>query len=229
MTTPSHPIPIALEIGKVRTLALAIDHPGWCRSARDEAAAMQALYDYAPRYARVMERAGIAFAAPSSLTDLVVVERLAGSATTDFGAPDLPLAGDAQPVDANERARFERILWACWVAFDAAAGSAEGRELGKGPRGGGRELAKIIDHIHQSDAGYISALGGKLTPLDSADPATTLAHLRETVIATLGAAVRGEIPARGPRGGLRWTPRYFMRRFCWHTLDHTWEIEDRVM
>jgi hypothetical protein len=51
---------------------------------------------------------------------------------------------------------------------------------------------------------------------------------RESVIETLGAAVRGEIPARGPRGGLRWTPRYFVRRLCWHVLDHVWEIEDRI-
>lgn len=228
MPDPTTHIPIALEVGKVRVLAMAVDHPGWCRSARDEEAAIQSLYDYAPRYARVMAAAGVAFAAPSSLNDLVLVVRHTGNATTDFGAPDLPLPGDAEPVDAHELARFERILWACWAAFDAAVLAAAGRELRKGPRGGGRDLAKIVEHVRESDAGYIGALGGKLTPLETDDPALALAHLRESVIETLGAAVRGEIPARGPRGGLRWTPRYFMRRFCWHTLDHAWEIEDRV-
>lgn len=82
--------------------------------------------------------------------------------------------------------------------------------------------------MHESEGDYIAALGGKLTPLEGADPAAALDHLRETFIQMLGAAVRGEISARGPRGGLRWTPRYFVLRFCWHALDHAWEIEDRV-
>jgi hypothetical protein len=24
-----------------------------------------------------------------------------------------------------------------------------------------------------------------------------------------------------------WTPRYAVRRFAWHVLDHVWEIEDK--
>ena len=30
-----------------------------------------------------------------------------------------------------------------------------------------------------------------------------------------------------PSGGTLWTPRYFVRRTAWHTLNHAWEIEDR--
>ncbi len=37
----------------------------------------------------------------------------------------------------------------------------------------------------------------------------------------------GRTLARGPRGGVRWKPRYFVRRVVWHALDHAWEIEDR--
>ena len=33
---------------------------------------------------------------------------------------------------------------------------------------------------------------------------------------------------KGPRGGVRWPARYFVRRVAWHILDHAWEIEDRV-
>lgn len=42
-------------------------------------------------------------------------------------------------------------------------------------------------------------------------------------------ALRGEIPTKGPRGGTRWTARYFVRRVAWHILDHAWEIEDRLI
>jgi hypothetical protein len=41
------------------------------------------------------------------------------------------------------------------------------------------------------------------------------------------ASVDGKIAARGPRGGTRWKPRFFVRRLLWHALDHLWEIEDR--
>jgi hypothetical protein len=52
--------------------------------------------------------------------------------------------------------------------------------------------------------------------------------VRRIILETLRAAAHGEIAERGPRGGLRWTPRYFVRRAAWHVLDHAWEIEDRL-
>jgi hypothetical protein len=53
-------------------------------------------------------------------------------------------------------------------------------------------------------------------------------HQRQAVLGALRAAARGEFPLLGPRGGRRWTPRYFVRRDAWHVLDHVWEIEDRI-
>ncbi|MGH2626299.1 MAG: hypothetical protein ACRDHY_06560, partial [Anaerolineales bacterium] len=55
------------------------------------------------------------------------------------------------------------------------------------------------------------------------------AQIRRAVLSGLRAAAAGRIPRRGPRGGVRWTPRYFVRRLAWHTLDHAWEIEDRIL
>jgi hypothetical protein len=53
-------------------------------------------------------------------------------------------------------------------------------------------------------------------------------RVRQDILLALSASARGEIPERGPRGGVRWPPRYFVRRIAWHELDHAWEIEDRV-
>jgi hypothetical protein len=80
-----------------------------------------------------------------------------------------------------------------------------------------------------ADAGYLSRLGGKLPPGAADDPDKALSETRKAILDALAAAARGEAPARGPRGGVRWTPRYFVRRSAWHVLDHAWEIEDRVM
>jgi hypothetical protein len=90
---------IYLEIGKKKTFAGSIKWPGWCRSGRDEASALQALADYAPRYAWVMQEQGIAFEAPADVSCFNVIERLKGTATTDFGAPDIAPASDDRSMD----------------------------------------------------------------------------------------------------------------------------------
>jgi hypothetical protein len=182
-------INVYLEIGKKRTFAGALDWPGWCRAGRDEESALQALFEYGSRYARVVGSAKVGFQAPIRVSDLIVVERLKGNATTDFGAPGLAPSRDAEPVHADELHDFEKLLKASWRAFAGNVKKARGKSLRSGPRGGGRQVERIIQHLLDSD---------------------------------------GEIPAKGPRGGLRWTARYFVRRIAWHMLDHAWEIEDRI-
>ena len=93
---------IYLEIGNRRIFAAALDWPGWCRVGRDEGTALQTLFEYAPRYARVLRSTRLGFQVPHDVSDLVVVERLKGNTTTDFGAPDLPPPRDAQPLDDTE-------------------------------------------------------------------------------------------------------------------------------
>jgi hypothetical protein len=228
MAQDVNPIEVYLETGQTRTFAVALEWPGWCRSGRDQTSALRALIDYAPRYARALHSTQLGFHPPSETSALLVVERLAGNATTDFGAPSLALARDALPVDAAELERWQVILQACWGAFDAAVLAATGKTLSKGPRGGGRDLTKVAQHVRDVDLAYLSSLGGKLKLNEEDDPGGAFAQVRQAILDTLVAAAHGEVPARGPRGGLRWTPRYFVRRLAWHELDHTWEIEDRA-
>ncbi len=229
MSVSSPEIAVYLEIGQKRTFAGALDWPGWCRSGRDEASALQALFEYAPRYARVLNTAQLDFSTPSNLSAFTVVERLPGDATTDFGAPAAVPSNDALPVDDIELQRLQVLLKACWFAFDAAAQSAFGKELRKGPRGGGREVDHIVRHVLESDRGYLSSLGWKLKLSEADDPITRLQQTRQAILDGLASAAHGEIKSRGPRGGLRWPPRYFVRRVAWHVLDHAWEIEDRII
>jgi hypothetical protein len=214
---------IYLEVGRKRVFAGSVEWPGWTRSGRDEDAAVEALLAYAPRYAKVLRGTRLDLEPPAQRSALTVVERLTGNATTEFGAPDIPPSFDAKPVDAKELERFEKILKACWRAFDSAAEAAAGKELAKGPRGGGRDVDKIVDHVLGADEGYLSRLGAK-APKNTGDRA---AHLRATILETLERVARDGVP-EGPRGGKRWSPRYFVRRSAWHVLDHAWELEDRT-
>jgi hypothetical protein len=224
----ANPIEVYVEIGQTRTFASALDWPGWCRSGRDEASALQALYTHGPRYARAIQTTRLKFSAPSDAATLVVVERLTGNATTDFGAPNRAPSCDTKPIGPPELQRWQEVLHACWRAFDTAVQAASGQALRTGPRGGGRDLTKIIEHVRDVDASYLTSLGGQPQPSDENPPGHALALIRQAILTTLIAATRGEVPARGPRGGVRWTPRYFVRRLAWHELDHAWEIEDRA-
>lgn len=221
-------IRVFLEVGKKRTFAGAIDWPGWSRSGKDESSAFQALIDYGPRYAQVMEMGDIQFQAPSDVSELSVIEQHEGNATTDFGAPAVTLDVDRAPIDRADFTRFQEILKACWGEFDGAFGRAAGVELRKGPRGGGRDLEKIIDHVMEADREYLSRLAWKYKRDEGVEILEELASIRGAILDALEAAVRGELPEKGPRGGIIWPPRYFVRRVAWHILDHAWEIEDRI-
>ena len=222
-------IKVYLEIGKKKTFAGAVDWPGWCRSGRDEESALQALFEYGPRYKRILRPARLAFQPPTGVSSFVVVERLKGNTTTDFGAPAIAPSGDQDPVKPKELERLEKILKASLRAFDANLKKASGKSLSTGPRGGGRHVESMIEHVLGSNEGYLNQVGWKLDrdATDSLDQ--QLKQTRQAVLDALGASARGEIPTKGPRGGVRWTARYFVRRIAWHLLDHAWELEDRII
>ena len=216
------PIPIYLEITNKRTFAGAIDWPGWTRSGRTEADALEALLAYAPRYAKLVGARG-GFVGPKDLSAFEIVERLPGSATTEFGAPgEIPKA-DGRALDATELERQLALMTAAWTALDRAARAARGATLRKGPRGGGRPLPKILEHVMGAETGYLAKLGERYR-----GRADDMAEMRRAERAAVTAAARYE-PLPNPNAvKKRWSPRYFVRRATWHILDHAWEIEDRA-
>ena len=228
MTRSSRKINVYLDVGKKKTFAGAINWPGWCRAGQDKESALQALLDYGTRYENALYGTQLGFQAPTNISAFVVVERLKGSATTDFGAPGIAPSNDSKPVPPKELHRLETILKACWQTLDAVVETANGRTLRTGPRGGGRQLEHMIQHLLESDKGYVNQAGWKFQGEPKGSLDQQLEQTRYEIISALRASAHGEIPAKGPRGGIRWTARYFVRRIAWHVLDHAWEIEDRI-
>jgi hypothetical protein len=140
-------IRVVLEVAAKRSFASAIDWPGWSRAGRTEDDALEALLAHAPRYAVVAKRAKVALRPPATTRGLEVVQRIRGDGGTEFGVPGKAAAAEDGPISAAELRRLVALLKASWAVFDAAATKAVGIELTKGPRGGGRDLPKIIEHI----------------------------------------------------------------------------------
>jgi len=220
---------IYLEIGKKKVFAAAIDWPGWCCPGKDEDAALVALLEAGPRYAALLKGTDLKFKVPKSTDAFEIVERVEGTSTTDFGAPDVAIDSDSEPLDSKEVQRAQTLLAAYWAGFDAAVATAVGHELRKGPRGGGRELDGIVEHVLESSVSYLKALGGEFPKVKGEAAEERMARLREEINKGLAASVAGELAEEGPRGGKRWPPRYFVRRLGWHIIDHIWEIEDRLL
>jgi hypothetical protein len=213
------PTAVFLEVGKQRVFACALDWPGWSRSGKDEAAALEALAAYVPRYAVVPEQAGIAY--PARVGErLQVVERLPGSATTDFGAPGVIAGADAKRTTGAQGERLVALVLASWTVFDRVRAVAPAA-LRKGPRGGGRDRDKMVDHVLGAEAAYARKLGVKHRQPAIGDRAA-IAALRDDLVEVLRAPSDGSPPV--PKG---WPTRYAARRIAWHVLDHAWEMEDR--
>jgi hypothetical protein len=157
--------------------------------------------------------------------DLVVVERLEGNSTTEFGAPGRKPSADSEPLTPAEERRLATLVRAAWATFDEAADRTR-TPLRTGPRGGGRDVERMREHVLEGEVGYLGGLGGKIDlpegPIDVQFDA-----VRDAWLEAFRGRVEGSVPDRGPRGAVRWPPRYAIRRSAWHALDHAWEIEDR--
>jgi hypothetical protein len=221
-------IGVYLETGAKKVFASAVDWPGWSRGARSEGEALDALATYGTRYATAVRSVRPAFRAPGDASELRVVERLKGNASTDFGIPSLPAGRDDRPVDEAELARLLAILDGAWEAYEQARRAARGVELRTGPRGGGRDLPRMLDHVLGAEEAYVGQLGAR-PPTRAAAEAAAVKTLRARGRDVLTALVRGD-DIEDPRNTKSpWVPRYYVRRSAWHLLDHAWEIEDRAV
>ncbi len=206
------------EIGSKRTFASAIDWPGWCRAGKGQELALQALIDYAPRYAVVAKTAGVPF--PLGRWSFDDVDHLRGDATTEFGAPGAMSKLELKPMSKADVERMCTLVEATWKVFDAVVKKAPA-SLRKGPRGGGRDRDKIVEHVLGAETGYGSSFALKLKQPELGDTRAIKA-LRAAWLEAFRAGADGKPRREGGRSA-----RYMARRIAWHAMDHAWEIEDR--
>jgi aminoglycoside phosphotransferase (APT) family kinase protein len=214
---------VYVEIGEKKVFAVAIDWLGLARVAKTEGEALAAVVAYVPRYMEAVGEVAAQLNAPATAAGLEIVDRLPGNKTTDFGAPAAIIDSDRARLSDPELDAALLQLRAAWNAFAASAARARGRELGpSGPRGGGRDLERMMEHVREADEGYSGAVGMASKPAGA-----PWEKVHENFITAVRARNAGELPDVGPRGGDRWPGLFAMRRSAWHSLDHAWELDDR--
>lgn len=212
---------VTLEIGPKgkRVVAVAPDWPGLERGAKTEAAAIEQLLAYVPRYATATKLAGMQAALPASPV-VEVVERYPGTGSTDFWSISFAFSSlDQQAMSGEALARELALMRAGWSFFDEVRARVSA-EMRPGPRGGGRNRERIVRHVWAVEQDWSRKLG-LLAPEDPMLTREALNAYRDDYCNAIRA-----LNAEG-KMARTWPLRYLIRHTAFHTLDHAWEMEDK--
>jgi hypothetical protein len=205
-----------------RSVAFALDWPGWSRGGKSGELALETLESYRERYRPVAGLAGMAgeFEAAGPLE---IVEDRVGTGSTDFwGISFSPSATEHESLDETDFERRITLLRACWAFFDGVAARVS-PEMRKGVRGGGRDRDRIISHVIRIESEDFATRVGLRIPEGGALTPDGLRQYREDYVVAMRAYNAGEF-ARPMRS---WTLPFLIRHSGFHTLDHAWEMEDK--
>lgn len=220
------PIRVVLERGPKgkKSVAFALDWPGWSRGGKTADEALGTLAEYRDRYRPVAVRAGLG----QDFDDagpLEVVEDRTGPGSTDFwGISFSPCSFEQEPMDPAELERKIVLLQACWAHFDDVAAQVS-PQMRKGPRGGGRDRDTIISHTVRVESEDFARKVGLVVPERGALAPGALAPYRSAYLDAMRAYQRGE----AKRVMRSWTLAFLVRHSAFHTMDHAWEMEDKDM
>jgi hypothetical protein len=204
-----------------RSVAFAIDWPGWSRGARSPEQALETLEAYRSRYRLVAVGAGLQEDFDAAGVVEVVEDRI-GTGSTDFwGISFSPSSFEQDPMDPVELKRKLRLVRAAWAHFDAV-GVRVSPEMRRGPRGGGRDRDRIIRHTIRTESEDFAKRVGLRIPEEGA-LGDALPAYRDAYVDAMWAYQRGETHRRMTT----WTLPFLVRHTAFHVLDHAWEMEDK--
>jgi hypothetical protein len=217
----TNPMRVTLEIGPKgkKVVAVAPDWPGLERGAKTGPAAIERLLAYVPRYAAVARLAGMEAAFLSS-TAVDIVEQYPGVGSTDFWGISFAFSSiDQQAISAEALERDLTLMQACWAFFDHVR-SRVSAEMRKGPRGGGRDRDRIVSHTFAAEMDWAKKLGVTAS-LEALRTNEGLKAYRQAYCDAIRVFHSQGKMAR------TWPLRYLVRHTAFHTLDHSWEMEDK--
>lgn len=213
---------VTLELGPKgkKVVAVAANWPGLERGATTEEAAIERLLSYLSRYSPVTKLAGIETEF-TTISDVEIIERYAGTGSTDFWGVSFGFSNIDQRAISNEELERElRLMRACWQFFDAVRMRVSA-EMQKGPRGGGRDRDRIVSHTFAPERDWTEKKLGLCTPQEAMLTEAGLEAHRDAYCKAIQ-----ELHFQSKMARI-WPLRYLIRHTAYHTLDHAWEMEDK--
>lgn len=207
---------VAMEEGKRRVFACALEWPGWARSGKTEETALGALLAYHRRYDDVVREAGLTL---PDVDEVEVVERVTGSGATDFGVPDKGPRGRPGGLE-RRRGRSSRPTARRGVAHARRRSGQGACGPAQGTARRGRDRVQVVEHVIGAEQSYARSIGVRFPPARL--HAEGVGALREEVVTALRQAAPALLRRR--RAGRRVTPPAASPGT---PLDHAWEIEDK--
>lgn len=204
-----------------KSVAFAVDWPGWSRGAKTADAAVELLETYRQRYRPIAVAADLAEEFDRAGPLEVVVDSVGVGSVDFWGISFSPSPLEQEPMGDAELDRKLTLLRACWDYFDAVAASVSA-EMQKGPRGGGRDRDQIIRHTIRTESEEFAKRVGLRIPEGGALTPDGLAAHREAYVAAMRAYNLG-----GTKRMRTWNLPFLIRHTAYHTMDHAWEMEDK--
>ncbi len=213
------PIRVQLEVGPKgkKVVAVAQGWPGLSRGGATAEKALETLRAYIPRYTTVAEHSGL----PLESEAIEVAETYPGTGSTDFWGISFAFSDfDRLQATPQELERELALMQACWSVFDDVR-SRVSAELKKGPRGGGRDRDRIVHHVLANEHEWTPREPGLKPGAEVPIAGEALRAHREDYLSAIRAR-----HAEGRTAG-KWPLRFLIRHTAFHTMDHTWEMEDK--
>jgi predicted RNase H-like HicB family nuclease/uncharacterized damage-inducible protein DinB len=183
-------------------------------------------------YLRFLQRQGEAVDPEAPFTITVTEHVMAGSWLGN-GDPTPGFAPDFDPFSVEDLTIYLRRLTWLQDSLLGLVRELPREQLEADPPGGGRPIARIIEHVAESLGTYLRYIVGKVDGLSEAlrvvqeDP-TAMTRLWEICNARLEMMSEEERTQPVPHGQVTWTARRGLRRMLEHTWEHRLEIDRRI-
>ena len=154
--------------------------------------------------------------------DVEVIERVAGSSSTDFwGIAHVPSKIEAAVLSAADLERRLDLLRACWAEFDDVAERVVGRAQARVTQRRTQSASRSCATCTAPSRDQMSRKVEVRTPLEVVLTPDGLATHRLAYLDAIRAYNAEGRPAR------TWPIQFLIRRTAYHVMDHGWELQDR--
>lgn len=220
-----------------KTMVHVLDLLGCIAQGPTTDEALDATPDAIRAFLRFLKRHGDAVKPDGRFTTAIVAHVMEG-AWIGQGDPAPGFAPDFDPLSAADLKRYVRRLG--WMREDLLRliDGLTPKQLTAEPRGTGRPVYDILEHISEAQCAYLRYAVGKVDGLAEAaravrdhpdDLASALSRVWQISEARWAAMTADERNRRVPHGQLTWTARRGLRRALEHDWEHLQELSRRLV